>query len=1073
MRYRQSFLKVVAGCLPAVLAVGAAFAADRAEPQAAKPKVLRDLFWVWDTPRRAVPGDHTFATFTQASAAQKVKLLGAPNVVMAGAGIPNDDRQADAWTKAVGHCPRMVWEISPDSSKDGLPKPPFVYKKRVEQIQKLSEKYHQIEGVMLDDMSSHGITNGFTPEQLRQLRGLLDENCPQVKIWGVLYTMNFKKPELVPLFKETDVINLWVWHARDLVNMEEYITQCEKTFPGKPIVLGLYMYDYGIRRRMTKKNMMLQCEAARKLAHQGRIKGIVFLTIDEDEEIVSWTADWIKRVGDEPLGRPTADGRAAVPVRPVSQETRKPEDAGLLRIGDGGGWQFVDSKWSDCDGGGITGSRIGDGDGLQGYCFAFAKDKSYRDLEAAFTVKMPTGHADIGLIVRAQDPKHYYLIHFPQCGQAYRAQHFWAALSVADGSGWLRLLKVAHVPRVASNPFGISHKARVKLTGDRIQVWINGHPALDVKDSTYKEGRVGLAGFASFAHGRVTVDGEEVPASPWNSRIGQVKNWFIPFPQVGGGQGEVSLAKAGNGDILSLFTGGGTDYLARSSDKGVSWTAKPAPQNVRELRKEDNYKGNLIHTADGRLLVVSLSSEGGAWTESKDHGLTWSKPAAIDVSGWPGDPKKLVTGYPFTLRDGTLMRFGLGLHSTSTAPITKWGAVHCQAFSTRSSDGGKIWSVPANLDATARGDMGNLDLTEPVGFETKDGKIMCLIRPVYSPWMWETWSSDKGKTWGPCVRGPFPGWAPSSPVRTVSGLVMFPTRFPGLTMHHTRDEGMIWDDGGGGTYLDTSIWAMGSLLEVEPNVVLFIYMDSWKSKLRAQFIRVTEKGLEPARELIEKAQAYAPPPPPPEIPPSPQGLSLSGAGPLDKSLDVTQYHTYTMRLSRADPNGLSPDDRLEVLVDGRKAGEFQRRQLPSSGEVCVKFGDNDSSLRDEIASVARFQKVAVVPGQAEEGEGAVVYSADGRDASPEAQDWARSFRGESVKAGEVKDAQSSAWEITTPAGTRIGYVREIGPQVYADPRGWTLTARCRVASQSNPGSCSITLADGRNAFAMMLGHRSN
>jgi hypothetical protein len=124
---------------------------------------------------------------------------------------------------------------------------------------------------------------------------------------------------------------------------------------------------------------------------------------------------------------------------------------------------------------------------------------------------------------------------------------------------------------------------------------------------------------------------------------------------------------------------------------------------------------------------------------------------------------------------------------------------------------------------------------------------MCLIRPIYSPWMWETWSADQGRTWAPCVRGPFPGYAPSAPVRTASGVVLFPTRFPGLALHHTRDDGRTWDGGGGGTYIDTSIWAMGALAEVEPDVVLFVYMDSWRSKLRAQFIRVTPKGLEPVR----------------------------------------------------------------------------------------------------------------------------------------------------------------------------------------------------------------------------------
>ena len=140
-----------------------------------------------------------------------------------------------------------------------------------------------------------------------------------------------------------------------------------------------------------------------------------------------------------------------------------------------------------------------------------------------------------------------------------------------------------------------------------------------------------------------------------------------------------------------------------------------------------------------------------------------------------------------------------------------------------------------------------LDLTEPIGFERADGRLMALIRPIYSPWMWETWSHDGGKTWGPCVRGPFPGYAPSVPVRTESGLVMFPVRFPGLTIHTTTDDGMTWDGGGGGTYIDTSIWAMGSMVEVEPNLVLFLYMDSFDGKTRAQYIRVQPDGtLHPA-----------------------------------------------------------------------------------------------------------------------------------------------------------------------------------------------------------------------------------
>jgi hypothetical protein len=76
---------------------------------------------------------------------------------------------------------------------------------------------------------------------------------------------------------------------------------------------------------------------------------------------------------------------------------------------------------------------------------------------------------------------------------------------------------------------------------------------------------------------------------------------------------------------------------------------------------------------------------------------------------------------------------------------------------------------------------------------------------------------------------------------------MIATRFPGLAIHSTRDDGKTWDEG---TYIDTSIWAMGSMIEIEPDLILFVYMDSWAGLLRAQFIRVTLEGLLPVREML-------------------------------------------------------------------------------------------------------------------------------------------------------------------------------------------------------------------------------
>ena len=127
-----------------------------------------------------------------------------------------------------------------------------------------------------------------------------------VKTWGVVYSMSLGREGLAECIRQLDVINLWVWHAKDVVQIEKYVARLENEFPGKPAILGLYLRDYGGGRKIPMDLLKLQCETALKLAQAGRIEGMVFLTIDNDPEAVGWVADWIKRVGSQVL-RPPAD----------------------------------------------------------------------------------------------------------------------------------------------------------------------------------------------------------------------------------------------------------------------------------------------------------------------------------------------------------------------------------------------------------------------------------------------------------------------------------------------------------------------------------------------------------------------------------------------------------------------------------------------------------------------------------------------------------------------------------------------------------------------------------------------
>jgi hypothetical protein len=275
------------------------------------PAKVRDILWVWAIPGRgeqsAVP--QTLASFGQASPARRMELLQVPNVIMAGSGIPNEQTLALAHTEAVQHADRIVWEILPDGEVDYHDK--FQYEQRARQVCELAAKHPQIVGILLDDMTSVAVRNGFKPEHIRALKDQLARELIKVgrsptsadlETWGVVYTMNFDQKNIADYIEELDVINLWVWKPSELENLESSVEHCRKSFPGKSVVLGLYLYDYAYGRPMPAEIHQRQCETALKLVRAGKIDGIVFLTNDKDDNAIhEWTADWIKQVGNQAL----------------------------------------------------------------------------------------------------------------------------------------------------------------------------------------------------------------------------------------------------------------------------------------------------------------------------------------------------------------------------------------------------------------------------------------------------------------------------------------------------------------------------------------------------------------------------------------------------------------------------------------------------------------------------------------------------------------------------------------------------------------------------------------------------
>ena len=537
-----------------------------------------------------------------------------------------------------------------------------------------------------------------------------------------------------------------------------------------------------------------------------------------------------------------------------------------LSFSDPSPWHLVNTDWDETqsDTFVLTGDRCGTpGAAMQGMHYAVHPALCCVDCAFEFEIRL-NPHSDTGVVFRARDASHFYLLHFPNCGQQSRAQHFWVALSRMDDSGYLRRMRMSLVNGVPSTRKDIWLHVRAHVEGPRVTVKVGDYGHVAFEDATYRgPGHVGVYAWRDAALRGLRVATPRQLDPIWEQGPVQRVNWTIPAPmEERVWQQPIDVRRFHDGEMvmqanLQKVITAGSDavafpYLMRSSDRGRSWSP---PKEIDFMGDGNSWSPPRLHlTPNERLLLVTPGRDHKKVFESTDRGNTWSDAGTTNLHiGPPRDqPVQDLSPAGFlNLRDGSILAIMLSSAlieaSQTNHTVWTWGSVHCQAFAARSEDDGRTWSEPVNVDASfldADGNVvtGNMDLTEGSAFETADGRVVMLIRPVYSPWMWQTWSDDGGRSWSPCVRGPFPGYAAPNMVRTVSGAVLIAHRMPGLCVHCSRDDGRTWDEG---TTIDSSVWAMGSMVEVEPDVVLYIYWDSDYSLMRSQRIRVTPSEIEP------------------------------------------------------------------------------------------------------------------------------------------------------------------------------------------------------------------------------------
>ncbi len=330
-----------------------------------QPSTVRDCVWVWTHSEIAGDDDVSLDHYAHAGPARRAALLDVPNVILGGFGMPNDHAAATAITHAASAADRLVWKIAVDgelvtSGKDGKSGYAW-YDQRAAQVHDLADRFPPLRGVMIDDLSTVALRGGMKGEHVANLRKLLAAPYDRIRLWGELYTSslhNFVLRQdgndygLTDLLRGMDVLVLTEWNAANLPQLEENVGLCRRLFPDQKLMINIVLYDYDGHRQVPMAMLKHQCSTALRLLHAGRISGILVTASIDDPQALDYVARWLKRVGDQKIGRP--DEPAQRPPPPDPDALTPPQPPKISKFN----FMYHPVCWSMQMSGDVPGARI-------------------------------------------------------------------------------------------------------------------------------------------------------------------------------------------------------------------------------------------------------------------------------------------------------------------------------------------------------------------------------------------------------------------------------------------------------------------------------------------------------------------------------------------------------------------------------------------------------------------------------------------------------------------------------------------------------------------------------------------
>lgn len=146
-----------------------------------------------------------------------------------------------------------------------------------ERLSLLSLKYPNIIGGIADDLVIY-LGQNYSIKDIKLIRESLKKHNDRLDLYGVVYAHELDHENIPRVAACLDAVNLWLSRKSDLAEFDLIIEKCRVRFPGKKIMLGVFMQDINLSDLSYSSKLIRRYLDKIELAYRnGKIQRVVIL----------------------------------------------------------------------------------------------------------------------------------------------------------------------------------------------------------------------------------------------------------------------------------------------------------------------------------------------------------------------------------------------------------------------------------------------------------------------------------------------------------------------------------------------------------------------------------------------------------------------------------------------------------------------------------------------------------------------------------------------------------------------------------------------------------------------------